>query len=198
MFGVRGGPIAKFALEEHLMNPRSSSRSKAPAQWQRPLLVEMLEARQMLSVSVVRGALMIDGTSGDDTITVSRNPVSKGQLRVSVNGLLNGVDSVGLKRINISALEGNDLVLIDQTQGAITLPVNIAGGSGNDTMTGGSGPDVLQGGRGNDAIRGSAGSDVLEGGVGNDDLYGGDGRDQLNGGAGADAIFTAVLRRWRV
>jgi hypothetical protein len=155
----------------------------------------MLEARQMLSVSVVRGALMIDGTSGDDTITVSRNPISKGQLRVSINGLLNGVDSVGLKRINISALEGNDLILIDQSQGAITLPVNIAGGSGNDTMTGGSGADVLQGGRGNDAIRGAAGSDVLEGGVGNDDLYGGDGRDQLDGGAGADKLFTGGYRR---
>ncbi len=127
------------------MNSRSSSRpqkSIAPRGRRRPSLIEMLEARQMLSVSVARGALMIDGTSGDDVITVSRDPVNKGQLRISINGLLSGVDGFGLKRINISALEGNDLVLIDPSQGSIDLPVNIAGGSGNDTMTGGAGPDV--------------------------------------------------------
>jgi hypothetical protein len=174
------------------MNPRSS-RPKAPAR-RRPLL-ETLEARQMLSVSVVNGALIITGTSGDDTITVSRDPVTKGQLRVSINGLLNGVDGVGVNRINISALEGNDLILIDPSQGEIALPVNIAGGSGNDTMTGGSGADILQGGRGNDVIRGSAGSDLLEGGVGNDFLYGGDGRDSIDGGAGADALYTGGYRR---
>jgi hypothetical protein len=174
------------------MNPRNSRR-KVPAS-RRPLL-ETLEARQMLSVSVIKGALIINGTTGDDTITVSNDPVTKKMLRVSVNGQLNGVDSVGLKRINISGLEGNDLVLIDQSNGAITLPVNVAGGSGNDTMTGGSGADLLQGGRGNDVIRGATGNDRLEGGVGNDILYGGDGRDTLDGGAGSDGLYTGGYRK---
>jgi hypothetical protein len=152
----------------------------------------------MLSVSIVNGALIVNGTSGNDTITVSRDPVTKGMYRVSVNGLLNGVDGVGLKRINISGLEGNDLILIDPSQGAISLPTNIAGGSGNDTMTGGSGPDLLQGGRGNDVIRGAAGADVLEGHAGNDVLYGGDGRDRLYGNAGADTLYTGGYRKERV
>jgi hypothetical protein len=177
------------------MNPRKSRRQiSAP---RRPLL-ETLEGRQMLSVSVAHGALIVNGTSGDDTITISRDPVTKGMYRISVNGLLNSVDGVGLKRINVSALEGNDLILIDPTQGAISLPTNVAGGSGNDTMTGGSGPDLLQGGRGNDVIRGAGGADGLEGGVGNDVLYGGDGRDRLYGNAGADTLYTGGYRREHV
>ena len=174
------------------MNPRKHRRKNSISPQS---LIETLEGRRMLSVSVLNGALIVNGTPGDDTITVSLDPVTKGMFRVSVNGLLNGVDAVGLKRINISSLEGNDLVLIDQSAGKITLPVNIAGGSGNDTMTGGSGADVLQGGRGNDVIRGSVGNDLLEGGVGNDVLYGGDGRDSIDGGAGADTLYTGGYRR---
>ena len=177
------------------MNPRKSRCLKSARR--RPLL-ETLEARQLLSVSVINGALTVNGTSGNDTITVSRDPVTKGMYRISVNGLLNSVDGVGLNRINISALEGNDLILIDQSQGVISLPVNIAGGSGNDTMTGGSGADLLQGGRGNDVIRGAGGADQLEGGVGNDVLFGGDGRDRLIGDAGADTLYTGGYRRERV
>jgi len=176
------------------MNPRSPRRRKA-ANVQRRALLENLEARRMLSVSVLKGTLVINGTSGNDTISVSVDPVGRGRLRVSVNGLLSGVDAASLRRINISALEGNDLVLIDQTQGAITLPVNIAGGSGNDTLIGGSGADVLQGGRGNDVIQGGAGADDLEGHAGNDTLYGGDGRDTLSGDAGADQLLTGGYRR---
>jgi Ca2+-binding RTX toxin-like protein len=174
------------------MKPRSKRRKNSA---QRQPLIESLEGRQMLSVSVLKGVLTINGTSGDDVISVSQDPVTKAMLRVSVNGLLNGVDSVGLKRINISSLEGNDLVLIDESQGAISLPVNAAGGSGNDTITGGSGADVLQGGRGDDVLRGAAGTDLLEGGVGNDVLFGGDGRDSLDGGAGADTLYTGGYRR---
>lgn len=170
------------------MKSRSSSRKNKSAR--RATLIEALESRQMLSVSVSNGTLTITGTSGNDTITVVNDAVTKDMLVVSVNGKLNGVDAVKLKRINISALEGNDLVFIDQSNGAITLPINVAGGSGNDTMTGGSGPDILQGGRGDDVIRGSGGADELDGGVGNDLLYGGDGRDSLDGGAGADTIYT--------
>jgi subtilase family serine protease len=177
------------------MNPRKSRCLQTASR--RPLL-ETLEARQLLSVSVIHGALTVNGTSGDDSITVSRDPVTKGMYRVSVNGLLNSVDGVRLKRINISGLEGNDLILIDQSQGVISLPVNIAGGSGNDTMTGGSGADLLQGGRGNDLIRGAAGTDQLEGGVGNDVLFGGDGKDRLIGEAGADTLYTGGYRRERV
>jgi RTX calcium-binding nonapeptide repeat (4 copies) len=163
------------------MNSRRSSRrnpsaGQAAHRRRRPLLVEALEARQLLSsVSVANHALLIEGTSGNDTITVAVDPLVRGMLRVSINGRQNQIDATGLRRINISALEGDDLVFIDQSQGQIRLPINVAGGSGNDTITGGSGSDVLQGGRGNDLISGGASGDVVEGDAGNDTLFGGDG-----------------------
>src|SRR2546430_13899005 len=108
-----------------LRSPRRKTTALAAAA--RGPVLEMLEGRRMLSVSVLRGILTINGTAGDDTITLSRDPVTKGLLRISINGLTNGVDEVGLKQINISGLEGNDLILIDQSQGAIALTVNAAG-----------------------------------------------------------------------
>jgi hypothetical protein len=156
--------------------------------------VETLEGRRMLSITILRGALNITGTAGDDTIIVSRAPL-RDTLSVSINGRLNGVEEFGLKSINVSGLGGNDTLLIDETNGVIDLPTNLAGGNGNDTLGGGSGADLLQGGRGNDLIRGGAGGDVLEGYYGNDTLYGGAGKDNVYGGAGADTIFTGGERR---
>jgi hypothetical protein len=174
-------------------SPRRNPAAATPAR--RPSLLEALEGRQMLSVSVARGTLTVTGTSGDDTIVVSQDPTRKSTFRISVNGALSGVDQVGVRRINISGLEGNDLISVDPTYGEITLPVNVAGGSGNDTIIGGSGSDLLQGGRGNDVLSGGAAGDVLQGGVGNDTLVGGDGRDNLEGDAGADLIYTGGYRR---
>ena len=94
------------------MKSRSPRRKPAATPAPRPSLLETLEARQLLSVSVLRGTLTITGTSGDDTIVVSKDPTRTAMFRVSVNGALTGVDEVGVRRINISALEGNDLVFI--------------------------------------------------------------------------------------
>jgi hypothetical protein len=171
-----------------------SSRRTATAPSRRPL-VETLEGRRLLSITILRGALNVSGTAGDDTIVVSRAPSLPNTFAVSINGRLNAVDEFGIKSINISGLGGNDSLLIDETNGVIELPTNLAGGNGNDTLGGGSGPDLLQGGRGNDLIRGGAGGDVLEGYVGNDTLFGGAGKDNVYGGAGADLIYTGGERR---
>jgi len=177
------------------MNARSARRRQNGSARRRPLLVETLEGRRMLSVSVLRGAVIVEGTSGDDVITITMDKVTPGRLDVTVNDATKAVDLSGVSRVNVSALEGNDLIFVDQSNGAISLPFNIAGGSGNDTMTGGSASDVLQGGRGDDVIMGNGGADLLEGHAGNDALYGGDGRDTLEGDAGGDALYTGGSRR---
>jgi hypothetical protein len=177
------------------MKSRSSRRTAATAPRARRPLVETLEDRRLLSISVLRGALNITGTGGDDVIIVSVATSQKDTFAVSVNGRLNGVEMQGVKRINISGLAGNDMLLIDETNGVIDVPVNLAGGNGNDTLGGGSGPDLLQGGRGNDLIRGGAAGDVIEGYYGNDTLYGGSGKDNVYAGAGTDTIYTGGERR---
>ena len=71
---------------------------------------------------------------------------------------------------------------------------NVAGGSGNDTLTGSAAVNVISGGAGNDQIRGGQGADVLAGGSGNDTFFydaDDDAEDfeQIDGGAGtADMI----------
>jgi Ca2+-binding RTX toxin-like protein len=85
----------------------------------------------------------------------------------------------------VNAGAGNDRVAVAR---AITIPVTMRGGAGNDTLLGGSGPDKLIGGAGNDRLIGGPGDDALYGGPGNDVLSGGPGNDLLNGGPGNDVL----------
>jgi hypothetical protein len=157
----------------------------------RRVLLESLETRQLLSLPVLAGGtLMVNGTSGDDQIVISRDPVGVGVLRVAVNKSINSVDEYQVKKITINGLAGNDNILIDQSLGRIAIPVYEVGGLGNDTLTGGYANDLLQGGPGNDELRGNAGKDYLDGGAGNDTVYGADGIDALFGGVGADGLYT--------
>ena len=85
---------------------------------------------------------------------------------------------------------GNDTL----NASALTIAVNLDGGTGNDTITGGSGNDILLGGAGTDVVIGGAGLDRLDGGAGNDTLNGGIGSDILTGGLGTDFfVFNAAL-----
>lgn len=81
--------------------------------------------------------------------------------------------------------EGDDAVAV---AGAITLPVTMRGGPGNDALAGGNGPDKLIGGEGNDTLAGRGGDDMIFGGPGADELLGGAGSDVLRGGP-LDAFF---------
>ncbi|MEO3475217.1 calcium-binding protein [Roseomonas sp. CAU 1739] len=65
---------------------------------------------------------------------------------------------------------------------------NLAGGTGNDTLTGDAFANVLYGRAGNDLLSGAGGNDLLVGDLGNDTLDGGLGADVLRGGVGADVF----------
>ena len=84
-------------------------------------------------------------------------------------------------------LDGNDTLLIDETNGALPR-AEMFGGEGNDTITGGSGNDQIVGENGNDTLLGSGGTDVLSGGAGNDVLTGGAGADSMDGGTNDDTF----------
>jgi Ca2+-binding RTX toxin-like protein len=137
------------------------------------------------SASVIAGVLTVVGTSGDDTIKISLNATDNTKLDVNINGtvssfaLLNADTTPAIKGILAFGGSGNDKITIDQTNGGITLPATLVGGSGKDSLTGAAGNDLLIGG--ND-------DDVLVGGDGNDTLLGGGGTDSLDGGAGTNVL----------
>jgi Ca2+-binding RTX toxin-like protein len=94
-------------------------------------------------------------------------------------------DAPSIAGFEVNAGGGNDSVTVAQ---AVSIPVTLRGGAGNDTLVGGSGPDKLLGGTGNDRLVGGRGNDVLYGGPGNDVLIGGPGNDVLSGGPGHDVL----------
>ncbi len=92
----------------------------------------------------------------------------------------------GVARIIGDAGLGDDKIVVSKD---ITIPVELSGGPGNDTLVGGSGDDILRGGDGDDNLRGGLGNDILEGGAGRDYLMGEAGDDVLRGGDGDDQLF---------
>jgi Ca2+-binding RTX toxin-like protein len=118
---------------------------------------------------------VVQGTAGTDVITVAPNGKVAGSFLVTVNGVptvQNGISG----RLLLFGLDGTDTLSVSPK---ITLPSQLNGGNGNDTLTGGAGKDVLIGGAGNDSLNGGAGNDSLTGGVGDDTLDGGTGTDRL-------------------
>jgi RTX calcium-binding nonapeptide repeat (4 copies) len=83
----------------------------------------------------------------------------------------------------VNAGPGNDSVWISR---ALTIPVTMRGGPGDDLLTGGSGDDKLIGGDGEDRLSGRAGNDLIFGGPGKDVVRGAAGDDIVRGGPGED------------
>jgi subtilisin family serine protease/methionine-rich copper-binding protein CopC len=138
--------------------------------------------------------LVIGGTPGDDDIHIIEN--SKGY-RVDFKGLPS-VYFNGITRFVIYGQAGNDGIGFARS---ITLPVEIYGGAGNDTLSDAGGDDILVGGDGNDVINAAQGRDILIGGSGADNLDGGPDDDLLVPTATAhDAnrqALVAIQQEWR-
>jgi Ca2+-binding RTX toxin-like protein len=152
---------------------------------------EPLESRRMYSVSAnsAGGVLTVTGDNAPNTITVSRDVAGNLLVNNGAVAITGSPANVGtITSINVSGLDGNDNISLDETNGALPA-ASISGGNGNDTITGGSGADVLNGDAGNDVLFGKAGADTLNGGDGNDSLTGGTGTDQINGNAGNDTMI---------
>src|SRR5581483_1659157 len=162
-----------------------------------------LETRRMLSVSASVNSshvLVINGTSGNDTIVV--NKLSNG--KVSVNGgtqFSPGSTSGKFNKISINAGNGNDFVQINNN--VPYLSSTISGAKGNDTLIGGSGDDSIDGDNDNDTLSGGGGgADLLRGDAGLDTANYSDRTDNLtitldgqandgaNGGAEGDNVQT--------
>ncbi len=90
--------------------------------------------------------------------------------------------------IEVFGLDLNDVITLDETNGALPA-ASVFGGTGNDTITGGSSNDTLNGDAGADTLIGGLGADQLFGGTEGDVLTGGDGNDTMDGGDGNDRMI---------
>jgi len=144
---------------------------------------------------VKNGVLTITGTKASDKIALRLQAGDPGTLQVDV-GDDGSADfyfaRIGITKIAVKALAGNDVVRIDEGNGAFTdtIPTTIDGGDGNDTISGGKGIETLLGGRGNDSIDGNGGNDRGLLGAGNDTFVWdpGDGSDTVEGQNGTDTM----------
>jgi hypothetical protein len=166
-----------------------------------------LEAREVPAAYLSGGSLVIDGTSGPDTVTVTETTGFIACVQVVQNGSTQTFlrSSITTGQLYFRGYAGNDVFQMgcylaayaDGGTGSDVLsgsPLGdtliggasdehdaIYGNGGNDVLSGGGGPDEIRGGDGNDYVYGDAGNDTLRGGPGNDMVYGGDNDDYLYG-----------------
>ena len=110
------------------------------------------------------GELVIEGTAGDDRISVDRTADRTG-LEITVNGATRTVPLASVTRLVLRGLAGNDRIDVSPR---VSLPATLDGGAGNDILKGGSGDDRILGGGGDDMLDGRGGADVFRGGDGRD------------------------------
>lgn len=157
-----------------------------------PLQFESLENRIQLAVtasfSPAAQVLTVFGDSLDNQIVLSRNAAGALLVNGGAVSILGGTPTIAnTALIQVFGQGGNDVITLDQTNGALPR-ANLFGGIGNDTLTGGSGNDMLFGQAGNDVLLGKGGNDFLFGGTENDVLTGGDANDQVFGESGDDRM----------
>src|SRR5262245_31617549 len=142
-----------------------------------------------VTASFSAGNLTVFGDALNNTVTISRNAAGTILVNGGAVAVQGGTATVAnTKLIQAFGLDGNDIITIDESNGAMP-PANLFGGAGNDVLTGGSGSDMLFGQAGNDTLLGKGGNDFLFGGADNDTLTGGAGDDQMFGEAGDDRMI---------
>ena len=145
-------------------SPRKSNQSRSLAS-----AFEGLESRQMMDAT---GFYMVNGTSGNDVITVTQQlnlpvvamtrglkPVggligkftNSDKFTININGVITNATIPATQRIRIQGLEGNDRIQINGSRGA-----DLMGNAGNDTLVGGDGADIYAGNEGKDVADYSA------------------------------------------
>lgn len=133
-------------------------------------------------IFIAEGDLYVHGTSGNDRILVTRRGST---VQVRINNKFVGTFSPTGK-VKVYGDKGNDYIVVGSIA---SLPCEIYGQGGKDTLIAGAGADFLDGGEGNDLLVGGVGNDTLLGRDGNDIENGGNGNDLLDGGVGDDYLI---------
>jgi Ca2+-binding RTX toxin-like protein len=149
-----------------------------------------------IKAKLKRGVLTVKGTKASEKIALRLQAGQAGTLQVDVGDDGTADFSFGradVATIAVDAAAGDDLVRIDQSNGAFTdaIPTTIDGGDGDDNLLGGSGAETLLGGDGNDFADGNGGADAAFMGAGDDTFQWdpGDGSDVVEGQVGNDTML---------
>ncbi|MEZ0264920.1 MAG: calcium-binding protein, partial [Phycisphaerae bacterium] len=172
------------------LNASHRRRDRAPA----ADLVERLERRQMFAASAFvesTGRLVVWGTAGNDTITVSMDPKNAANVLVNANGKTWSFASAHVKHVRVEAGAGADVVRSSEQYGAVSQPMFFLGAAGNDTLISVTGDDALIGSTDNDVVIASKGNNYLDAGPGADKVFSGAGNDTILGGGGGDYLLDA-------
>jgi Ca2+-binding RTX toxin-like protein len=100
--------------------------------------------------------LDIEGTTGDDSITVSSD--ASGSLTVNNDGVITQPGNIiAFSGIIVRSHAGNDTI----SAAGVPLPVVLNGAGGNDSLQGSAGPSALIGGGGDDTLVGGSSENLL-------------------------------------
>ena len=134
------------------------------------------------------GALTVPTFAGELTLTVDN-----ATQEITVNGTATGLAAASVQSLLVLGSSDPDSINLEGISAAslpaLTSPVRIDSGDGNDTIIGSGTADVVLAGPGDDLVFGLAGNDNISGEAGDDLLYGAAGRDILSGGEGDDRLL---------
>src|SRR5436309_1793880 len=103
---------------------------------------EILESRQLLSISFTDGFIVVRGTEGDDVVIVSFNETGS-RVVVKLNTSTRRYNTADVRGIGLFGRGGNDyLALADN----VPISATIHGEAGYDTLVGGAAKDWEFGG----------------------------------------------------
>jgi Ca2+-binding RTX toxin-like protein len=109
--------------------------------------------------------VIVNGTSGDDVVTVAGDSSGVSVQGLAVRTKITNAEPTDALRVN--GLAGDDIIAASGLiANALTLTED--GGDGEDVLLGGGGDDTLLGGDGDDILVGGPGTDILDGGPGAD------------------------------
>jgi hypothetical protein len=141
------------------------------------------------------GVLTVRGTRASDRIALRLKAGDPATLQVDFgdDGSADfSFDRADIAMIVVKARAGDDLIRMDESNGAFTdtIPTTLDGGRGEDQLSGGRGAETLLGGDGNDTIDGNQGNDLALMGAGDDTFVWdpGDNSDTIEGQDGLDRM----------
>ena len=173
MDAFNGGRLSRFQFGQILFNAGVATAAAGQA-W--------LEG-DVLHIAGSAGNDNIHVVDQDGFISIDGIPIRVTTVllfgNITVNTDYAAVSDTWVNRIVVDAGNGNDSVSITEGRFFKVVPMEIHGGSGDDTLYGGSGDDILYAG---------SGTNHLYGGIGFDQLYGQTGAGWLDAGSPSEVV----------
>jgi Ca2+-binding RTX toxin-like protein len=122
-------------------------------------LLHLLESRRLLDASLSNGILAMNGSAGNDVISVWVSSVNRNRVVVYDGAQEFSFAKRDVRLIRINAGRGDDVIAaLVVNDRPVDIRLSINAGAGDDLVTGGAADDSIVGETGNDTIRGGGGA----------------------------------------